>query len=418
MAPLLLFWLVERVEGARVALFGAVALLASSRWLHALGTASADAMVAALWLAVLAPYVRSLPRADCTTAQPGRRAAWAAASACALGFGLAVTLATLWVVPILLVHASFVYRRPLRRALRRGRLPVPVLFLWALLTGPLALLLAQPMVWGGPARAAKWLTSPVGAETAPALYRGDLISAPPWPPLLGVDYLMGTVPLVTLALAVVGIGVLLRGRGGPMSCERRPLGRTARRRGAWLGLLIALGVTVAVLGPVLTPPALTRFPPRIDAALPFVAILAGIGLERVGHGVVDARWRGWIVTTIGAWLAFDAARELPTAAASFNPLAGGTPHVVQTNAYDARDGSELAPLARAIDALGKERLRLDAPEVAGGYFKTLRRLRRLETDVDVRAGRGEYRIVRGTADGALATSSHGGAVLWSLVPAR
>jgi hypothetical protein len=203
-----------------------------------------------------------------------------------------------------------------------------------------------------------------------------------------------------------------------MSCERRPLGRTARRRGAWLGLLIALGVTVAVLGPVLTPPALTRFPPRIDAALPFVAILAGIGLERVGHGVVDARWRGWIVTTIGAWLAFDAARELPTAAASFNPLAGGTPHVVQTNAYDARDGSELAPLARAIDALGKERLRLDAPEVAGGYFKTLRRLRRLETDVDVRAGRGEYRIVRGTADGALATSSHGGAVLWSLVPAR
>jgi hypothetical protein len=404
-APGALFWLVEAFGGPSTGVLGACLLLGMPRWTHAAAAAREPAVVASIWLAVLCAYVRSLPPRAAERRSGGRRRfrCWGPVFGALLGCGLSTNLATLGVIPLIVAHYSLVRGRTWK-LWKRGILPVPSALLWAIGITPLVVLATSPTLWeGGASHVAGWLLSPLAPTIEGTAFRGRLIGAPRDVPLeyAGV-WLLLTTPVVVLALGIAGMAFL----AGSVVRERRT-------GAASLGVLVWITVVAVVLGPVVTPVVLTRFPPRVELALPFVATAAAVPLVRLATRFVGARWRGCALLAAGIVLAVWGLWNVPTASASFGLLAGGTRGAVRSGTFFVGDGSEVAVLAPALDRLGEPRLAIDTHDVPRGYFGLLNQAGRLRAHVDVpRAG--GYGIARGAKDEAVAVVSRDGAVLWSL----
>jgi hypothetical protein len=410
LAPAAVFFLCVRSRGPRVAALAACILLSIPRWIHAAAVAREPAVVASIWLMALSLYVQAMPP-PLVARRGGEKSRYRLAAiglAVVVGLGLSTSLATLWVLPLIIGHAIFVHWRSLRRLVRQGLLPVPVGVLLVILIAPVTMVAATPSLWrGGGAHAAQWLLTPLSPTIEPLLYHGGpVVSARDVPGGYALRWLIATTPALVLVLGLAGAVLLAVAFWKNQRQRRDPYA---------LGALLALAVAAIVIGPAITPAVLTRFPPRIEAALPFIAVAAAIAVERAAIRLLgEARSLFAVLASGLAFLAFGLF-GLPTASASFGLFGGGTARAVASRMWTVGDGSEVAALALAIDRLGVSRLFVDGSEVPRSYWTTLQWAGRLRTRVEVgRGGPLTMSVHRGDEQGAIATVTRDGAVLWSL----
>jgi hypothetical protein len=409
-APLSLFLVVEASRGLRVAALAVCILAAIPRWSHATAVASEPAVVTSLWLLVLASYVRSLPLPIALRKAGVRRRHRASAALFGLVFGLAVAInsATLWVVPLIVLH--YFTRDGLRslRALRRGVAPVPAAFLGALCVSPLVVLLLTPKLWrGGAVSAAEWLFLPLSPSVEPVTYAGALVTADTVPRSYAAGYLAATVPVVIALCALGGLVVMLRDH-----VRARRDDRSSDPAG--LGPLVLLGLVAVMLGPALEPRVFLRFPPRVEAGLPWIAAACAVAVDRMSSRAFGERRTPWMAALAVAAAMVIGFVRLPTAGASFSLFVGGTRGALAGKTWPVGDGSEVAVIGRAIDKLQLGGVSIRAPDVPKNYFAVLSSTGRLSTRVELSASAGDLTLVRGPRRGAIATADQGGATLWSL----
>jgi hypothetical protein len=409
--PGALYFFVLRSRGARVGALSACALFAMPRWVHAAAAAREPAVVAGIWIILLALYVQSLPP-SLVERRRGialRSRCSAVAFAITLGLGVSTSLATLWVLPFIVVHALVARPQGLAAGLRRGMLTLPVGLLLVLLVSPLVTVAVTPTLWranGG--RVAEWLLSPLAPTIEPLLYRGGSVVSPrDVPGGYALRWLVATTPALVLVLALLGAGVMAADY-----TERRRLGR---RDDTALGVLLLLGLIAVVFGPAVTPIVLTRFPPRVEAALPILAIAMAITVDRIASRLFgEARSLFAVLPAALLCVAFGLL-GVPTASASFGLFGGGTARAVASNTWTVGDGSEVAVLGAAIDKLGLPTIVVESAEVPRTFWSTLERAGRLHTHVESGRSVGlSFTLARGKQSNALATVSREGGALWSL----
>lgn len=412
LAPVSLFLVVEAARGVRAGILAACLLVALPRWTHAAAVASEPAVTVSLWLAVVAAYVRSVPPTGAER-RGGTRSyfRWTALGfAVVFGAALATSIATLWVVPFVVAHYFFLRGRETLRLLRRGAAPLPSAFLWSLFVSPCVVLALTPKLWrGGAISAAEWLFLPLGPTIHGVRYKEAAVTAATVPPGYAIGFFLATIPVLALAAALFGIVVL--GRDAWQS-------RSARSDRIGLLGLVAIGLGSALVGPTYEPDVFLLFPPRVEAALPWVAAAGAVGIEALAIRVLGDRGAsaGVIAAAFG-FMAIGLVR-ISTASASFGLFSGGTRGALAGKLWSVGDGSEVAVLARAIDALRLPRVSLRAADVPRNYFTVLSSLGRISTRVDVGASGSDLVLVRGPKSGALATADQAGATLWSLARQR
>jgi hypothetical protein len=417
LVPACTFLIVGPSRGPLVALVAALLLLGMPRFVHGAAIGSEAIAIAGLWLAVLACYLRSLGPARPLARGPSpRRLCWAIFGAALLAFSVAVSFAALFLLPILLAHFFFARFAAARRLLRRGRLAVPALAGFAAIFVPLAVFVLNPPLWGISApQAARWLLAPLSPDVVPVLHRARTVSAVS-PPTLGyaLDWLVFTLPSVVLVAALVGlVAIAHRALGRRFASGRL---RPPRDRHA-LGALAVIGLGAVLLGPALAPAPLLRFPPRVELALPFVAMAAALGLEALGSLVLEGRrWLFYAAPVVVCALVLSSIAPA-TQGASYAPLLGGARTVQGSRIFAGGDGSELASFAPAIDGLGRATLELQTNEAPPELWRVLVEMQRLRTTiVAAAADRGAAELVRGPLPGraGLARVRRDGAVLWTL----
>jgi hypothetical protein len=424
LAPGALFFIVRPSRGPRVAALAAALLLSVPRWIHGAAAAREPVVVSTLWLVLLAFYIESvargarrrksetggaepLPSRPATSGRIAKRGWLFAAFGVFLGFAVAVDFASLWVLLLIVVHFCGVRGRRAFGDLRRGRVPLPAVFLPALGVAPIFFLLFAPPVWKGGTGAIEWVLSGLSPLVEPVLYRGPVVSAEDVSPLFAAHWLVATTPAW---LVLLGIGGAVVSFLDARDARRGLLPPDPVR----LGLLVALCLAaVIVVGPLLTPQVLLRFPPRAEAALPFLVVFAAIALDKLTTRVVGDDLAARILSPLAAIALLIAAINLRTAGASFSTLVGGTRGAVESQIWTVGDGSEIAGLARSIDALGIGRLTVEAHEIPRGIWTLLNQSNRLKTRVEP-ARQAEYRITRGAQPNSVGTVEREKAVLWTL----
>lgn len=405
--------------GRRTALLAGLLLAVTPRWLHGAAICSSGVTAAACWLLVMTPYVRALGPARLGLHEKQNPLAWGMFAAVAVGFGLAVSSATLWAVVIVVLHFWFARYRATRRLLKHGRVPVPPFVLFALFAAPLACLLFNPALWRVRlVSIPRWLLAPLAPSVVATQYAGQLVDGPPVPSGYTVRWLVETLPAVLLACALVGLGVLAHralARRFASGSLRPPRDRHA------LGTLIALGLSFTVLGPFVCPAVLTTFPPRVELCLPFVALSAAIGLSRAARAAAGVRFARWLELGTVAVIGGLALYTPGTLSASFDELLGGARHAVAAGVFAVGDGSELGLLAHDIDTLGRSQISLLAPGVPPGLWSALRDTGWLRTAVVTAPldRPGALKLVRGRTRGRpLFQVERDGTSLWALRAAR
>lgn len=398
-AALGVYGILSPSRGRLVALFGALGLLFLPRWLHASVIQSEGALVASLWMIVLVAYVRSQSRVR-------SRFAWAILGGAALGFGTAVSFGTLWVLLFVILHFSLTRGRSTFTLARRGRFPVPLFVVASAIVGPVLFLVASPGLWKTTsANIVRHVLSPIGPSVVPTRYFGKDIAQLPVPGGFTFRWLLETTPVAMLVVASIGAVASvhwLLARRFASGALRPPRDRTG------LAALVLLGLFVTLFGGWLAPDALTTFPPRAELALPFVAIAAALGLERMFDWVRPVRMRLIPAVAVIGVLALGTLGGLRTSSASFNVLFGGARGALARKSFRIHDGSELGPLLGEIEKRGGVRL---PPSVPPALFAELARLRRARE-----FGSGNSSLVflpRSVAPGAPAIRRDG-VVIWAL----
>lgn len=411
LAPLSLYLMLAPSRGKLVALAAALSCLSLPRFGHAVVVGSEAALVSALGCFVLAAHVRALGPAR--GGEPGGRATlgWAFAGALALGLGASLSLGVLWVAALVALHFVWARRAGLRGWLRRGRFPLPALLFVALPIAPLVVIALRPGLWkASPAVIARFFLAPLETSIVRADFAGRVVDGLPVPGAFAPVWLVHTLPLTFVLLGLAGVLALgheTLARRFASGSLRPPADRHA------VGALALLGLCFGLFGPALTPDVLTTFPPRVELMLPFVAIVAAIGLGRLAS--LARLGRALVAVTLGALLLV-ALTGAPTASASASPLTGSARLIAARRLLPAADGSELAALASAIDALGRPALTLSAPpEVSPELWRVLAETRRMRTRVTPGGG-GELVLARGAQPSGqrIAQVRRDGAVLWTL----
>lgn len=408
MAPALVYLAARPSLGRAPALLAGALLLALPRWVHAAACASDAAVATSLWWLVIVGYLA------CLDAPRPRRRARVVGLALALGLGATVTMAVLWVLPLVLCHYWLARSPTSRRLLRRGRLPVPMPIAVAVALLPVIVFATNPALWGQNAIGiVRWALAPLEPAVTPSVYAARVVKQAAVPASYSLAWLGLTLPAAVVACAATGLAALAHRALARRFASGSPRPPADRRR---IGALVALGLVATLLAPACEPRPLVVFPPRLELALPFVAIAAAVGLERGARVIAGARRWGLVAAVVVAAVLWLAVRAPRTGAASFDELLGGARTVVAARVLSAGDGSEIAALAPAIDALGRPHVTLSAPDVPPELWAVLHDAGRLRTSIT--SGRtGELALVRGPAEGGTFVGSvkRDGVVLWTLV---
>jgi hypothetical protein len=203
--------------------------------------------------------------------------------------------------------------------------------------------------------------------------------------------------------AIVHRGLARRFASGEL---RPPRDREAL--GAW----VVVGLFGTLVLPGLVPMPLLVFPPRADCALPFIAVAAALGIEACSRVAVRTARVAWINAAVVAAVLALTLRAPATLGAYYDALLGGPRAVSAARLFTVGDGSEIAAIAPALDALGSD-VSLQAREIPEEYWDVLRAAGRMRATV--RSG-AEYILERGAAESAqrIATVQRSGALLWTL----
>lgn len=415
LAPLSLYLLLRPSRGRALASVGALLLCVLPRFAHSVVVLAEGALVASMFCVVLAAHVRALGPAHLR--EPGARcsSAWAVFGALALGVGSALSLGTLWVLAVIVPHFVWLKQSGRVRALRAGGVPLPALLLFALPLAPVTLLVLSPSLWrASPALVARVLLTPLAPSITPGNFGGKLIERPPVPGAFALAQLAQTLPFALMLAVLVGFCVIIHGH----LARRFAAGTLRPRRDRHaLGALAVIGCLFAVVGPLLTPEVLTTFPPRVELALPFIALLASFGLGWLAVRTGSVRRARVFHVVVLVCLSLGALGQTATVSASVNPLVGGTRRALAARALPLGDGSELGALVSAIDGLGRPTVTLTAPpDVSPELWRVLLEARRMRTRVTLEP-QGELTLVRGRAESgrAIGEVRRNGAVLWSLM---
>jgi 4-amino-4-deoxy-L-arabinose transferase-like glycosyltransferase len=288
----------SRVLGRAAGVFAAVAFALLPRVFYHAHLACFDVPVTTMWLITSYVYFRAL--------ETGRKR-WVLGSGFAYGL-LLETKHNAWILPgVIGLHLLVVYGSELlaHQKLPRPLVPRPI---WAMaILGPLVFLALWPWMWFEP-----WQRFPeyVRFHTQHEYYNMEFLGQTYWKPPMpeGYAWLMtlGTVPLVTLLMSVIGgFAVLTTLRAEPEAGAATPHGPLLPSRGSvqffWL---IALLVSYAPWWSSKTP--IFGGTKHWMTAYPFLCLLAARGFS-----ILCAR--------LGAWAA---ERKLPERAVA--PLVGAS----------------------------------------------------------------------------------------------
>lgn len=411
LVPLSLYLIVRPSRGRAGGLMAAALCGVMPRFSHAVVVLDEGAVVASMACVVIAAHVRAMGPAR--SGAPGARwsLAWAAVGAVALGFGASLSLGVLWVVPLIVAHFVWARRRIARRWVARGRVPIPALLILALPIAPLILLALSPALWkASPALVARVFLAPLEPTVVPSEIAGRVVTGLPVPGHLGWAWLVHTVPLAVLLALFVGLSAIFHEH----LARRFASGslRPARDRHA-LGALALIGIAGWLLGVALMPDVLTTFPPRVVTLLPLVAIASALGLMKLASFVAAPGLRAVFVGGTLTVLGSVAVARAATASVSGGLLTGGARSAARV--LPMGDGSEVAVLARSIDALGKASVSIETPpQLPAEIWSRLVEARRMKTRVTVQPN-AELVLQRGRGAGEVVGEvRRDGFVSWTL----
>jgi hypothetical protein len=265
------------------------------------------------------------------------------------------------------------------------------------------MLLLNPALWkAGSVGIARFVLAPLAVSVTPTWYLGTLIQAPPLPAPYPTLWLLFTTPLAMLLAALFAL---------PLCASSKELRKSWRASPTLdLAALALLG-----LGSALLPTLLLRFPSFLCLASPLIAVGFVWTLLQLQSSV--PRVAHLLAPGVVLLAALPGLLELPTAGASFGVISGGAVSVLSNRVVNPVDGSELANIAPALDALGRDELSIALPpDVPKHYFELLQNSRRLRTRV---APTGQT----ASADAALAFGpgpataavTRDGATLWRII---
>ena len=337
----LVYWFARRWIGPWAAAGAAVLSVAQPHYFFHAQISCFDVPIAVMALLVALAYWKSL-----------RAPRWGILCGVFYGFALA-TKHNAWLIPcFLLIHYLWMRRGDFLR-LRPPRIPLAFVSMATL--GPIVLFVLWPWLWHAPVpRVREWMQRHAQHEHYNFEYLGRNWNLPPAPEQTGRWLLRATfpfvstaftVPVTTLALAAAGTLVFARRRRKKepddqlpiINCEPPEPGARASwlRPGADVDLAPGIFLAVQILGPLgtLALPATPIFGgvKHFLAAMPFVAILAGVGLAwvtRQAASLVTAeRLRRALPAALAVLLCLPAVAETqrshPDGTGHYNLLAGG-----------------------------------------------------------------------------------------------
>ena len=311
MLVLLVYTMTLELWGLAEAVLAALCLLLLPRALFHAGLACFDAPVTALWFAAIYAYWRGLD---------GRKWPWQVGVAWGLALATkhtAVLLPFVWLVH----HAVVGWRADRWRgvALHRFRVGLSISVL-----GPLVFFLAWPWLWIAPKlHVHDWLTFHMNHVHYNFEYLGHNWNAPRFPWHVALVTTLFTVPVATLAAAVIGAGVWSS--------------RWWWREGvdpARAPVLLLLGSAAASMGPFfLGTTPIFGAEKHWMPALPTICIAAGVGGVWAARRAADwlrTRYAESIaIAIVGGAIVLAAATETitaqPYALTWYDALAGGAP---------------------------------------------------------------------------------------------
>jgi 4-amino-4-deoxy-L-arabinose transferase-like glycosyltransferase len=311
---LLVFTMVAELWGLAEAVIAALCLLLLPRALFHAGLDCFDAPIMALWFATVFAYWRCLD---------GRKFPWQVGVA--WGLALATKHTALLLPGALGVHYIAIAWRA-RAPLHRWRVIASLAVL-----GPAVLFLLWPWLWLDPiAHVRDWIGFHLHHVHYNYEYLGRNWNAPRFPWHVAIVTTLLTVPIATIAAAVVGVaaGIARWRRGEARDRERAPV------------LLLALSL-VASMGPfVFGTMPIFGAEKHWMPALPTICIAAGVGAAWAARRAAAALREWWprveeplarriALGVVGGAIALAAATETataqPYALTWYNALAGGAP---------------------------------------------------------------------------------------------
>ena len=249
--------------------------------------ATFDAPIAALWVATVYSYYRSLS---------DRRWGWR--TGVIFGLALATKHNAFFIPVILLGHYGWTFRQNLRR--------VPHAFLWMALLSPLVYLACWPWLWFDTvARFAEYAAFHLHHVYYNMEYFGTNYNKPPFP--LSFPYVMTllTVPVTTLALALTGaVRARFRSESSPM-------------------LLIVLNAIFPMAIITLTRAPIFGATKHWHAAIPFLALLAAGGFQALVAALPKKKFAAAFAALCILPAAAETFHSHPYGLSHYNLLAGG-----------------------------------------------------------------------------------------------
>ncbi len=327
---LLVYCFAARVWGYAEGLMAAVLLLLVPRPLFHAGLATFDAPIVTTWFIAIYCYFKGLT---------DKR--WCVAAGVAFGLCLATKHNAILLPVALLVHYLWLGvwsqreqlgeggARALRAALRGITHRQPLLLACLALLGPAVLILLWPWLWFDTlAHLRAWIGFHLHHVHYNFEYLGSNYNHPPFPWHVALVTTLLTVPVATLAAALVGAAAV---------ASRAWAGRAADPgRAPALLLVLSAGVSMGPFFLGTTP--IFGAEKHWAPALPSIAIFAGIGVVWAGrHAATLCAARHWLaarggvvlralvmLSVAGAGLAETVSAQ-PYALSSYNALAGGAP---------------------------------------------------------------------------------------------
>lgn len=321
---------VRLFESRAAGLTAALLTVAAPRLFFDAQLACFDAPIAAMWVFVVYGYHRALtdPR-------------WGWRTGVLFGLALATKHNAFFLPFVLIAHYLWAHRRTLR-AFKMP--PIPSVFLWMAVVGPLVYLACWPWLWFDTvARFRAYVAFHVNHVYYNMEYLGTNYSKPPFP--ISFPYVMTllTVPVTTLVLFVGGVVVTFRramrddrarassrAQRGPTDGAPRPtMGRPLFGMSTNPGALILMNALFPMAIITLTKAPIFGATKHWHASIPFMALFAGAAVAALVDGMLDERSPrralvGAALTCVVALPAVvETARSHPYGLTHYNLLAGG-----------------------------------------------------------------------------------------------
>lgn len=282
----------RQLAGRLAGLVAVVALFFQPRFFFHAHLACFDVPIAALWFWVAYAYWRSWDSNR-----------WALATGLLFGVALSVKLNAFFLPIVLVVHWVMTRWRQLRIDLRSEipRLnlpPIPKAFWSMLLLGPLVFYALWPRIWFDTFERVRWyMAFHLEHEHYYVQFFGQNLQVPPFPVSYPWVMTLVTVPAVILLAFAIGAaarfyhsGQWKRLKDAIHSLRNRrwpDVDESADSRGT--GVLIALNVVVPIAIIAMPDTPIFGGTKHWMPAMPFVAMLAGMGVVYVAFGL-----RGWV----------------------------------------------------------------------------------------------------------------------------